>query len=217
MAATPTPPRASAISPAELASAAYVSPAVDAGKRRRGRRSFSIPLMPLVALTVMAICGVIIWQFVVKERFRPDAQSAAPPPSTPSAPAATAATVVTNRGTSAPAQQPPSSGSPQAASRQPDTAPRAAIEQRDAPTVDGYTIQVMSAKDEAATREVVERLKSAGADAYVMRADLGSRGIWYRCRLGKFASRSEAQGAGAKLVSSGRIQSFIIVPYVPGT
>jgi cell division protein FtsN len=74
----------------------------------------------------------------------------------------------------------------------------------------------MSAKAQDESQAAAARLSSTGAKAYVTRADLGARGIWYRVRVGEYETRAEAKAAGAKLASSGHISTFIIVPYEPG-
>ena len=38
-----------------------------------------------------------------------------------------------------------------------------------------------------------ERIKAKGHDAFVEQADLGRRGTWYRVKVGRFKSRSEAE------------------------
>ena len=65
----------------------------------------------------------------------------------------------------------------------------------------------------AINRMIEVGLKGAGFDAYVARADLGARGVWYRVRVGRYASREEAQRAVAKLRGSGRASDAIIQAY----
>jgi hypothetical protein len=62
-------------------------------------------------------------------------------------------------------------------------------------------------------RAAAAALASAGFDAYVVRADLGKRGVWYRVRVGRFATRDEARAAAAKLRGSGRAGNAIIQTY----
>lgn len=65
----------------------------------------------------------------------------------------------------------------------------------------GFTIQVRSSPNEADAKQFADSLKSAGFDAYVMRADLGGKGVWFRVRVGRFQSREEAQREMGKLRS----------------
>jgi cell division septation protein DedD len=51
----------------------------------------------------------------------------------------------------------------------------------------------MASPNEGEATNMVARLQSAGLPAYVVRADLGNRGLWYRVRLGGFATHEEAQ------------------------
>jgi cell division septation protein DedD len=172
--------------------------------------------MPLVSLLVIAACAFIIWHFVVKDRMRSGV-------SRPQAVATAATTDAPEPPQVAPASAPPSPASDAIAtegstrtdaapSAQPDPVPTAAA----TGVAGGFTVQVMSAKDQASSQAAADRLASHGAEAYVMRADLGARGVWYRVRIGQFSTRAEAQAAATRLRSSGRIQSAIIVPYEPG-
>jgi cell division septation protein DedD len=72
---------------------------------------------------------------------------------------------------------------------------------------------VQSSQGEAEARAAADALKAAGFDAYLMRADLGNRGVWYRVRVGRFASREEARQTAAKLRGSGRASAAIVQAY----
>ncbi|MFL6276406.1 MAG: SPOR domain-containing protein [Blastocatellia bacterium] len=61
-----------------------------------------------------------------------------------------------------------------------------------------HTLQVMASPNEGEATSLAARLKSAGLPAYVVRADLGSRGLWYRVRIGGFATNEEAQRFAAE-------------------
>ncbi|KAF0244554.1 MAG: hypothetical protein FD167_3627, partial [bacterium] len=58
-----------------------------------------------------------------------------------------------------------------------------------------------------------KRLRNSGAEAYVVKADLGAKGIWYRVRVGRYQSFSEAQKVGSQLKSKGSVTDFIATIY----
>ncbi|HLG16766.1 MAG TPA: SPOR domain-containing protein [Blastocatellia bacterium] len=58
------------------------------------------------------------------------------------------------------------------------------------------TLQAASSPSEAAARELSEKLIRAGIPAYVVAADLGPRGRWFRVRVGRFNDRNEAAKFG---------------------
>lgn len=66
-----------------------------------------------------------------------------------------------------------------------------------------YTIQVSSWRTQGKARAEAARLTSAGLEAYVQRADLGAKGVWYRVRVGRYPALSEAQQA-AEALSTGK-------------
>lgn len=56
-----------------------------------------------------------------------------------------------------------------------------------------HSLQAASFPDQSAAKGYAERLVRAGVPAYVVSADLGRRGRWYRVRVGRFESVEEAQ------------------------
>lgn len=57
-----------------------------------------------------------------------------------------------------------------------------------------YTIQILSSKDQKALEKELKKVKDQGfADAYIQKADLGTKGIWYRIYIGQFSSMSQAR------------------------
>lgn len=62
-----------------------------------------------------------------------------------------------------------------------------------------YTVHVGSYRTKAAASAEAERIKAKGHDAFVERADLGRRGIWYRVKVGRFKIRSEAEQLRKKI------------------
>lgn len=79
------------------------------------------------------------------------------------------------------------------------------------PNRGNLTIQVGSFPDAAQANDRVNRLRGAGVDARVVRADLPGKGTWYRVQIGGFGSREEAQGYAGQLRSKGVVQDFIVV------
>lgn len=62
----------------------------------------------------------------------------------------------------------------------------------------GWTVQVTATTDAANAEAIAARLRSRGYDAYTIKAP--NRGqLWYRVRVGRFATRTEAQQTESKL------------------
>jgi cell division septation protein DedD len=55
-----------------------------------------------------------------------------------------------------------------------------------------WTVQVNASPDEKSQRQLVERLKQKGYDAYIVTTNQNGR-EWYRVRVGHFAARAQAQ------------------------
>lgn len=66
------------------------------------------------------------------------------------------------------------------------------------PATGRFTIQVSSWTSTTDARRAVERLKGAGFDAYVVEAFVKGR-TWYRVRVGRYATRGEAQEVVSRL------------------
>jgi cell division septation protein DedD len=69
-----------------------------------------------------------------------------------------------------------------------------------------FTLQLASMPNEAAANEMADGLKSNGLPAYVARANLGSRGIWYRVRVGNFQTAEDAKSFAAKSRLDARVE-----------
>ncbi len=72
----------------------------------------------------------------------------------------------------------------------------------------GWNIQISSAKNEKIAWNVWTQLKAkhailAGQKAVVLRADLGTKGVYYRLRLNGFGNKADAQDLCGKLKSRG--------------
>lgn len=78
------------------------------------------------------------------------------------------------------------------------------------PNRGNLTLQVASFNDQSQANDRVARLKAAGVDASVVRAEIPGKGTWYRVQIGRFASRDEAGSFGNQLRSRGVVQEFIV-------
>ena len=72
-----------------------------------------------------------------------------------------------------------------------------------------FTIQVASSKDKESAETVVRRLKSDGHPAYVIEAQVGDKGMWYRVRVGFYDTREEAMVVMDKLAKA-NMKGFLI-------
>jgi len=55
-----------------------------------------------------------------------------------------------------------------------------------------FTVQVGASQDKSEARKLEQRVRAAGLKPYVVEADLGAKGTWYRVRVGSFADRDAA-------------------------
>ncbi len=62
-----------------------------------------------------------------------------------------------------------------------------------------FSLRVASVKDQASAEKEAERWRKKGYVAFVKRADLGKKGIWYRIYVGKYHSIQEAKKASEKI------------------
>ena len=82
------------------------------------------------------------------------------------------------------------------------------------PAGDGrFTLQLGATPSQGESEALVKRLRGAGIEVYVVKADLGKRGIWYRIRTGRYGSANEAQKAGAELKAKGLASEYAVSPY----
>jgi len=78
-----------------------------------------------------------------------------------------------------------------------------------------FTIQIAAFKDEAEAEFFATQVSGrTGLDFQVVAADLGSRGVWHRVRLGAFATRTQALKQARKLEASG-LAGPLVVPFEP--
>ncbi|HXG66730.1 MAG TPA: SPOR domain-containing protein, partial [Blastocatellia bacterium] len=111
---------------------------------------------------------------------------------------------------------PANAAQPQPAAPQQTAAPveQASAGEAKQPT---HTLQVESTPDRAAADERAEKLKRAGIPAYVVAADLGKRGTWYRVRVGRFSGEEEArrfiEQSRARARAAGMEIQLVVQPY----
>ncbi|HEY7498674.1 MAG TPA: SPOR domain-containing protein [Vicinamibacterales bacterium] len=138
-------------------------------------------------------------QFLVTRQPRPETRRVfAPPPSAPrSAPPPTAAT---NRPAAAAPASPPS--------RKADARPaanaisRAAVPAPARSEGEGFAVQIIALNDPSRARDAVAELKAAGLPAYLVEPPASDPDGPYRVRLGRYATRADAEAAATALEKS---------------
>ena len=84
-----------------------------------------------------------------------------------------------------------------------------------APLPDGtiYSVQVASSQRREDAERLVQRFGANGFQAYIMEADLGAKGVWYRVRVGNFVKRDQAEEFKKELerTSSNMIKSPFVM------
>jgi cell division septation protein DedD len=110
-------------------------------------------------------------------------------------------------------QEEKSGPSVDAAETQPATRPR--IVGSPAQPPGNFAVQVASRPSEAEARTIADRLRTGGASARVVRAELASRGVWYRVQVGSFETRAEAERYGAQLKRAGTIEDYLVADLRP--
>lgn len=97
------------------------------------------------------------------------------------------------------------------------TAPRAEIKQAPPKAIEreasweGFTVQVGSHSDKDQADTQAAKLRAAGFEARVVRANIPGKGIWYRVQAGRSETREEATRSASKLLSSGLVGAGIVV------
>ncbi len=81
-----------------------------------------------------------------------------------------------------------------------------------AETAEKYTVQVSAFEEPQAAENLSSHLREKGYRAYTMAKRLPGRGTWYRVRVGRFESRSEAEEMAAQLEQQENLSTFI-TPY----
>lgn len=127
----------------------------------------------------------------------PQPQAVPEPPAAPSAPAPTPEAAPEATPEPATAPKPVVAPAPEPAP-EPTPEPRAAFKAT-APAGQGYLVQLSAVRTEQAARSEWQRLVKAqpdvlgGLDSVIQRADLGTKGVFFRVRAGWFTSRAEAK------------------------
>ena len=73
-----------------------------------------------------------------------------------------------------------------------------------------FTIQVAAIRDETRARELESRLNRKGYSAYTIKTELQDKGIWFRVRVGRFATREEALSTAKKIGADERLETLIV-------
>jgi tetratricopeptide (TPR) repeat protein len=73
-----------------------------------------------------------------------------------------------------------------------------------------YVVQVASSPDRTLAEGLLERLRGAGVEGYIVQANLSGKGTWYRVRTGRYENSEEAKKAATLLKSKGLIADFFI-------
>ncbi len=78
-----------------------------------------------------------------------------------------------------------------------------------------FTLQVGSHPSLAESVEQMDRLKAQGLEAFRKSVDLKEKGLWHRVYLGGYASKDEAEKAGAKFRDQHLVDSFVVTRSSP--
>ncbi|MCB1154142.1 MAG: SPOR domain-containing protein [Deltaproteobacteria bacterium] len=73
----------------------------------------------------------------------------------------------------------------------------------------GWTVQLSAHENEAEAKEKQRQYVAKGIQAYIVRADLGSKGVWYRVRVGAFKDRNGAVQYANAIAENESIAPFI--------
>ena len=72
-----------------------------------------------------------------------------------------------------------------------------------------FALQIAAFKEKDKAEDVAGSLKKKGYEPYIVPVTIPEKGIWYRVRIGRFATRPDAQNIQARLKNSEGISSFI--------
>ncbi len=72
-----------------------------------------------------------------------------------------------------------------------------------------YAVQVGSFAANADANKMKKRLLDKGYPAFVVEADLGQKGVWYRVRVGPYADRPAAEQVQALVAEREKIKGFV--------
>ena len=150
----------------------------------------------------------------IYEQPAPSESESAPATGTPpaAAPSTHAQTTAPTHAPSAPphaaAVTAPKPAAPKPAAPKPATTKPASAPVKTASTAGGYVLQIGAYKSEAEAKTAWKSYQRkhplvGGYTPNIKRVDLGAKGVWYRLRIGSFASRGAAGTLCAKLKADG--------------
>lgn len=73
-----------------------------------------------------------------------------------------------------------------------------------------FLLQVASYKNQVSAQKLLKELSSDGYAGTVVRADLGERGVWFRVRVGPYATREEAGSVLEKLRKDRSLKGYVV-------
>ncbi len=73
-----------------------------------------------------------------------------------------------------------------------------------------YTLNIASFKDKGNADRLMKELDDKGYEAFVEKADIPGKGIWYRVAVGRFSSQGEAQALARGLREKGLNYQFFV-------
>jgi DedD protein len=76
-----------------------------------------------------------------------------------------------------------------------------------------YTLQVVAYNEKAQADGAVAGLKAKGLDAYAVSAQVSGKGTVYRVRIGRYATRTEAETAATRIAALQPGTKSLIVPF----
>ncbi len=76
-----------------------------------------------------------------------------------------------------------------------------------------YTVQIEATPDQVVAEERVGQLKAQGLEAYWIKSNVPGKGVFFRVRIGRFATKAAARQYGERLRQQGRITDYFVVEY----
>jgi cell division septation protein DedD len=73
-----------------------------------------------------------------------------------------------------------------------------------------FLLQVASYKNQVSAQKLLKELSSDGYAGTVVRADLGERGVWFRVRVGPYASQEEAGSVLERLRKERSLKGYVV-------
>ncbi len=73
-----------------------------------------------------------------------------------------------------------------------------------------YTLQVASYQQAEEASAFADELRARGHEAFVLRADIPSRGVFHRVRIGPFESMAKAETYRSEFENSERMNTYIV-------